>query len=126
MKPECHVLSTKSKILVVGINPSFKKKKNPTLARLLKWMDKLEYTHFSFTNVLHKEGVYNKSDIDYNWIRECSRGYDKIICLGNFVSLAMADIPHHMMPHPSPLNRRLNSPEYEQQQLDMAAKYLWS
>ena len=116
----------KSKVLVVGINPSFKKKKNPTLIRLHRWMEELGCKPFSFTNVIHKEGVYNKSDIDYNWINECSRGYDKIICLGGFVSSAMADIPHHMMPHPSPLNRQLNSPEYERRQLELAMEYLWN
>jgi len=89
-------------------------------------MDELNCNQFSFTNVIHKEGVYKKSDIDYSWINECCRGYDKIICLGGFVSSAMADIPHHMMPHPSPLNRQLNNPEYERHQLDLAMEYLWN
>ncbi len=118
----------KSKVLVLGINPSFKKKKNPTLIRLHRWMKDVGCDVFSFTNVVHKEGVYNKSDIDYNWITECSQGYEKIVCLGDFVSSAMLyiDLPHHRMPHPSPLNRRLNDKAYEREQLDLLKEYLWN
>lgn len=117
----------KYKVLVLGINPSHRKKKNPTLARLHRWMESLGVTPFSFSNVLHKEGVYNKSDIDYNWIQECCRGYDVVFALGDFVSTALAriNIPHYTLPHPSPLNRNLNDKKYEANQLKAAARYIY-
>jgi len=116
----------KSKLLVVGINPSHKKKKNPTLDRLHSWMKQLGVSYFSFTNIIHTEGNYLKSQIDYEFVEELCQGYDKIICLGNFVSAAMTriNIPHHTMPHPSPLNRNLNCKIYEKDQLTLAMDYL--
>ena len=116
----------KSKVIVLGINPSYKKKKNPTLARLHRWMAELHVTPFSFSNIVHKEGVYNKSDIDYNWINECCQGYDHVFALGDFVSSALAaiNIPHYKLPHPSPLNRNLNNKKYEWDQLKAAARYI--
>ena len=117
----------KPKVLVLGINPSHKKKKNPTLIRLHRWMNEIGCGIFSFSNVIHKEGMYNKSDIDYNWINECCQGYDHVFALGDFVSSALAriNIPHYPLPHPSPLNRNLNNKKYEADQLKAAVRYIY-
>lgn len=116
-----------SKVLVVGINPSGGKfRKNPTIARLCMWMQSVGCTPFSFTNVIHKTGVYKKKDIDYTYLKECCEGYEKIIALGGFVSSALdrINIPHHSLPHPSPLNRKLNDKEYEADQLKKVKDYI--
>jgi hypothetical protein len=117
----------RNKVLVLGINPSTKKKCQ-SLVRLNRWMDDIDVDHFSFSNIITESGVYNKSKIDYNWINELCQGYDKIVCLGGFVSSALLyiDLPHHRLPHPSPLNRRLNDKVYEREQLDLLKEYLWS
>lgn len=117
-----------SKVLILGINPSAKAGKSKSLARLFAWAKYMKIEVFSFTNIIHKTGVYKNSDIDYNWITESCSGYDKIIVLGNFVSNALAriNIPHHVLPHPSPLNRNLNDKEYEEAQLQAAMEYLWN
>ena len=113
-------------ILVVGINPSVKMGKSKTLARLFYWMQEIGVDVFSFTNVVHTTGVYKKADIDYNWIQEACKGYDKIFTLGEFASSALAriNIPHHALPHPSPLNRNLNSKDYEREQIESARNYI--
>jgi hypothetical protein len=91
-------------------------------------MEEVGVDFFSFSNVITESGVYNKSKIDYNWINNICQGYEKIVCLGGFVSSALQyiDRPHHMMPHPSPLNRKLNDKAYEREQLDLLKDYLWS
>lgn len=115
------------KILVLGINPSAKRKCQ-SIVRLHRWMKEIGVDHFSFSNIIHEPGMYNKSKIDYDWVRDLSRGYEKIVCLGGFVSSALLyiDLPHHRLPHPSPLNRRLNDKVYEREQLDLLKDYLWN
>lgn len=113
-------------ILVVGINPSVKMGKSKTLARLFYWMEEIGVDVFSFTNVIHTTGVYKKADIDYDYLKGCCEGYDQVFALGNFASDALAriNIPHHALPHPSPLNRNLNCKDYEREQIESARKYI--
>lgn len=121
------ILSLSSKVLVVGINPGVGKiRKNSAITRLYAWMQEIGCTPFSFTNVIHTSGMYNNKDIDYKVLSECASGYTKIIALGGFVSAALKriNIPHHTMPHPSPLNRRLNDKAYEREQIILAMEYL--
>jgi len=116
-----------SKVLVVGINPGVGKiRKNSAITRLFAWMKELGCTPFSFVNVIHTSGMYNNKDIDYKVLSECAKDYTKIIALGGFVSAALRriNIPHHTMPHPSPLNRKLNDKAYEREQLILAMEYL--
>jgi len=116
--------------LVIGINPS---KANPkrvsgTIKRLNCWADYLEAQHFSFINVIHEPGPYNHNMVDYNILNSFTRGYDKIVALGGFVSktLNTAGIQHFMMPHPSPLNRQLNDKEFEAMKLKECKEWLKS
>jgi hypothetical protein len=119
-----------NKILLVGINPAYFKssKKSTTLRRLDSWLDYLGYKYVSFTNVLPEPGAYNEKMIDYDWVKQITSGYDKILTLGNFPSNALKklDIDHFVLPHPSPLNRLLNSKEYEENKLKDCLKYLAS
>lgn len=117
-----------NKVLVVGINPGVGRiRKNSAIARLYSWMEELNCIPFSFTNVIHTSGMYINKDIDYKVLTECAKDYDKIIALGGFVSAALRriNIKHHTMPHPSPLNRKLNDQAYEREQLNLVMEYLY-
>ena len=118
-------MSLHTRVLIVGINPS-DKQNSKTLQRLNKWADELGIKYYSFVNCISKSGVYKASDIDYNTLSRCVEGYEKIITLGNFASSALTKlgINHHSMPHPSGLNRNLNDPAYEKQQLRDGGQYL--
>ena len=114
------------KVLIVGINPSGNSGKSKTLARLYKWMEDIKVKHFSFTNTIHTPGVYKNKDIDYNYLNNCCKGYEKVVALGNFASTALTriNIPHYTLPHPSPLNRKLNDKVFEANQLKSVAEYI--
>lgn len=86
----------------------------------------MDVKFYSFVNCISKTGVYKTSDIDYNTLIDCAKGYSKIVALGNFASKALSklNIEHHAMPHPSGLNRNLNDPQYEALQLNECRKYL--
>jgi hypothetical protein len=57
--------------------------------------------------------------VDLDFVRESTKGHDIIVALGGFVSktLQRAGIDHISLPHPSPLNRKLNDKEYEKAML---------
>ena len=119
-----------SSILIIGINPSnaTSVRKNSTFDRLIKWVDHLEIKYFSFFNVIPYSGPYTQNMVDISTVSMYSRGYTHVIALGEFVSKALqrADINHYTMPHPSPLNRLLNSREYEMSCLSSCKNYLES
>lgn len=121
--------SRSTEVLVLGINPSGKKyRKNCSLDRLHKWMAILGYTYYSFSNVIPYTGKYKKNMVDINALFEYSKEHDKIISLGRFVSdiLNEQNIDHFLMPHPSPLNRQLNDPMFEEMALKKCSEYLRS
>ena len=104
------------KPLILGINPSpVAFRKNHSLYRLAEWMTFLGYDTYCFSNVIPHEGKYTQRDVNYDFVRESTRGHDTIIALGGFVSsvLKRMNIDHITMPHPSPLNRNLNDKKYE-------------
>ena len=117
----------KESVLVMGINPSSQAwRKNCSLDRLQIWMPKLGYEHYCFSNVIPYEGEYKLKDVDLDFVKEQTIGHSKIVALGGFVSTVFrrCGIEHFKMPHPSPLNRRLNSKEYELEMLDECRRYL--
>jgi hypothetical protein len=117
-----------SSILILGINPSSGKpnKTSATIQRLNRWMDILNMKHYSFTNVIHVPGKYHQNMVDYDTLRLYIDGHMKIIALGPFVSktLNKLGIEHFTLPHPSPLNRKLNNRDYELEQLTRCKHYL--
>lgn len=116
--------------LIVGINPSNGKPNriSATIKRLNQWVDFLGGKHFSFTNVIHYPGPYKSDMVDYESLKAYAEGYDKVIALGGFVSktLDTAEIPHFTLPHPSPLNRKLNDKSYETKILKECKEWLKS
>lgn len=121
------------KVIVVGMNPSTylgtsEHRKNHTFDRLYQWMDALSIPLFSFINVWHTPENFKVSDVDLNYLKCALESYDKVIALGNISSQVLTRINtmHFKLPHPSPRNRLLNSPEYEAKVLYECLHYIWS
>ena len=78
------------KVLIIGHSPGSSKikfrNKSATLKRLDKWLDDCDVYLYSFVN-LRAPGVRfsDGTDIDETLIKECVKGYTKIITLGNEV-----------------------------------------
>lgn len=116
-----------NRVLLVGINPSGKPfRKGCALDKMNLWMETLGFHHYSFSNVIPYEGVYKMRDVDVEFVRSFSDGYEKVIALGGFVSKALsrARVQHYVLPHPSPLNRKLNDREYEKRVIEECREWL--
>lgn len=114
-------------LLIVGINPSSgKPKKLSAINRLEKWIDQLEVKYYGFANVIPEPGAYHINKVDLEYVKSFCSDQDQVVALGGFVSevLKRANISHHKLPHPSPLNRNLNDPNYEQLCIEECKKYL--
>ena len=116
------------KIIVIGQNPAHRtgNRLSPSLVRLNRWMDRLGVRTYSMTNCSLTPGSVTSIEVDRNQL-EATRGYPKVLALGAFASTALTreSIPHFALPHPSPLNRKLNSPEYETAVLNDCYRYLY-
>lgn len=88
-------------------------------------MTALAVKRWSFINASAAK-IAAKNNIDWQTL-ELARPYHKVIALGNFASDALdtASIPHFRLPHPSPLNRKLNDPTYEKNVLHECYNYLY-
>jgi hypothetical protein len=116
-----------NKVLIVGINPSSgKPRKHSAINKLEKWVNELEVLHYGFANVIPEPGEYNINKVDASYVKSFCEGHEHIVALGGFVSqvLNKIGVEHHTMPHPSPLNRKLNDKSYEKQCIDECKKYL--
>lgn len=116
------------RVLIVGINPSSAdpSKTSQSIKKLCRWTEQLGLTYFSFVNCIPRPGPYKESDVDYDMLRECSVGYEKVIALGKFPSSALKKIKveHFELPHPSGLNRKLNDKSYETEILEKCRDYI--
>jgi len=116
-----------TRVLLVGINPSGKPFRNGcALDRMNVWMKSLGHHFYSFSNVIPHEGEYKMKSVDYEFVKSFANDYEKVIALGGFVSkvLTKIDIHHFTLPHPSPLNRKLNSKQYELSRLIECKEWL--
>ena len=114
-------------VILVGINPSSgKPRKLSALNRMDIWMEQLGHKHYCFSNVIPLPGEYRLDKVDYEYVASLVNGHDKIIALGGFVStvLKKLSIDHFVLPHPSPLNRKLNDKNYEKLCLEQCAQFL--
>lgn len=116
-----------NRVLLVGINPSGKPfRKGCSLDKMNVWMEALGFHHYSFSNVIPYEGEYKMRDVDVDFVRLFADGYKRVIALGGFASraLARAGVHHYVLPHPSPLNRKLNDREYEKRVIEECREWL--
>lgn len=90
------------------------------------WMETLGFHYYSFSNVIPYEGEYKMKDVDGEFVRSFAQGYDKVIALGSFASRALSSsgVEHFVLPHPSPLNRKLNNKQYEKQVIEECKEWL--
>lgn len=113
------------KVLIVGLNPAKCGGSAPSLKNLYKWLDTLELERVSFINLFGDYG--NKYEIsNAEFIESIAPDYDKVITLGTVVHkyLVAMQISHYSLPHPSPLNRKLNDPIYVHETLEACKNYL--
>lgn len=113
------------KILVVGLNPSRKHGKSPTLKALYAWLDYFDVRFVSFINLYEGYEIIGSSS-QAAYIRDISKEYDRVLALGQSVSSALSvmDIHHFTLPHPSGLNRQMNDKKYVHDQLEACKNYL--
>ncbi len=114
------------KVLVLGLNPSKKGRKAPTLKVLDKWLEHLDVRIVSFDNIYMDYGSFSLKDVDEDYVKNICFNYEKIVSLGEKAShlLRIVGIDHFKLPHPSGLNRQLNNKEYVEKQLNSCYKYL--
>ena len=116
-----------TKVIMVGINPSRGPfRKGCSQYKMNIWMKYFGFHFYSFSNVIPIVGEYKVKNVDIEFVQNFTHGYDKVIALGGFVStvLKKAGVDHFTMPHPSPLNRNLNSREYEEDRLKECKEWL--
>lgn len=72
-------------------------------------------------------GPFKNSMVDYESINEFIHDYDRVLALGNFPSsvLTKLGVKHFKLPHPSPLNRMINSPDKIKEILDECRNYIY-
>lgn len=117
-------------MLVLGLSPSKRLgKKSPTIRKLYDWLDVLGLDIVSFSNIssLMGSSAINVKDIDYKYVKEISKHYEKIITLGITSDriLNIMGIDHFSLPHPSGLNRQLNDSDFATNALKKCKDYLW-
>jgi len=117
--------------IIVGLNPSKKRGANygPALSRLYRWADQINLPIFSFTNLSDAPECDLKfKSIDKKFIVQTISNYSIIVSLGSQVhnTLKRLGFDSFKMPHPSPLNRQLNDPDYEKQMLSELKRYVES
>lgn len=114
------------RVLVVGLNPSRKHGKSPTIKTLNKWLDALGLKTVSFIN-LYEGYEIDQGENQRDTIREMSKHYDKVLALGRDVSVALTGmaIDHYRLAHPSGLNRQINDPKYVHEMLEACKNYLY-
>ena len=121
-----------NKVLVIGHSPGptdimKKRNRSASLNRLNSWLDACGVRIYSFSNLsAHHVPILKKSDIDETLIKECVKGYTKIITLGNEVAhyFKKLGVEHFAAPHPSPLNRKFNDKTFEPALIKSLQKYL--
>lgn len=90
-------------------------------------MDEIGVRNWSFVNCIPTPGPYAFKDVDFEHLSACVEGYDKVVCLGGFPSkvLRSLGINHHILPHPSGLNKNLNDKAYERLQVKLCKEYIY-
>lgn len=121
----------KNKILVIGHSPSSKeycpRKGNPSINRLNRWLDDCGVKIYSFSNACaHRATSLKKGNIDKIYLQNIAKNYNKILVLGKEVEqlFTKMGIEHFALPHPSPLNRKLNDKKFEKSVINGLHSYI--
>ena len=115
-----------TKPLFIGINPTKAQyRKGCAFYRLQDWLEEMGLGIVAFSNLSH-DPYWDKRTIDDTYVRANVGEHTKVVALGGMVSkhLKRLDIEHFTLPHPSPLNRQTNDPEFISNQLKKCAFYL--
>lgn len=120
---------TSNELVILGQCPSSNTKplKNGTYNRLMNWCDFVGISMFAFHNVIpNKINSYDINDVDEEALYEAVKDKPIVIALGGFVERVCKKykIDCYKIDHPSPRNRNLNDPYYEQQMLQNLKKFL--
>lgn len=127
------------RVLIVGNNPSLKNP-DPNVPfegtrsglTLTKWIEKIGIPDIEY-HMINVSCRPTKSVADSQFtdgeiavVALFAKSCDAVIALGRKVGKALtkAEVPHHEMPHPSGLNRKLNDPRYVEFQLQQCEVYL--
>jgi hypothetical protein len=113
-------------MLIVGMNPSSKGSKSPTLKVLDQWADALGLDQYGFTNIYERPGSFSLKDVRRDYLLNQIQGHDHVVALGTKVSdiLNLMGVKHFKLPHPSGLNRQMNNKPFIQEQLRLCKEYL--
>ena len=115
-----------NKPLFIGINPTkARHRKGCALDRLMNWIEEMDLGIVAFTNLSH-DPHWNKRSVDPHFFLPALREHTKVIALGGLVSntLSKLNIEHFTLPHPSPLNRQINDPDFIRKKLEECYNYL--
>lgn len=130
------------RVLFVGSNPSiknddpnipFKGTRSETI--LKKWIETMALTDYQIVNVLDEATPGNRA-LTRGEIKRAIKSfakklealeYDRVVALGNSASVALKilNVNHYKLPHPSPVNRLLNSPTFVTKELDSCKVYIY-
>lgn len=121
----------KNKILIIGHSPSSKeycpRKGNPSINRLNRWLDACDVRIYSYSNACaHHAPSLKKGNIDKTYLQNIAKNYNKILVLGKEVEQLFTKmrIEHFALPHPSPLNRKLNDKNFEKSVINGLHSYI--
>jgi len=121
-----------NKILILGHSPSpssTKRKGNPTLERLNRWLDACNVRIYSFTNLCASSaGSLKNAEICETMLHDIFKDYNKVITLGKEVKHYTKKMGYdfYELPHPSPLNRNLNNKQYEKDVINGLQSFIHS
>lgn len=114
-------------IIFIGDKPS---KKNldpnvpfvgtPSYLKLLEWIGRMN-VDVNYVKTRNKDFAPNLKSL-LTWYPHPI----KVVALGNEASkeLLKFDVPHFVLPHPSPRNRKLNDKKFEKTSLELCSKYI--
>ena len=121
----------KNKILIIGHSPSSKeycpRKGNPSINRLNRWLDACDVRIYSYSNACaHHAPSLKKGNIDKTFLQNIAKNYNKILVLGKEVEqlFTKMGIENFALPHPSPLNRKLNDKNFEKSVINGLHSYI--
>ncbi len=115
-----------NKPLFIGMNPTKAQyRKGCAFFRLMDWIEEMDLGIVAFTNLSH-DPHWNKRSVDPHFLLAGTREHTKVIALGGLVSNALSklNIEHFTLPHPSPLNRQINNPEFIRTKLEDCKRWL--